>query len=100
MAGVNYRSKEINNYYYATSDEIVAKNEPQLSAYKAGGGFDVVGQVGVSYPVSKNVLFESYLRYTEVTDDISDSPVMQLFSKIDGRAENVTEFGLLFSYVF
>lgn len=100
MAGVNYRSKEIVNYYYSTSDEIVAKNEPQLSAYQAGGGFDVVGQVGVSYPVSKNILFESYLRYTEVTDDIIDSPVMQAFSKIDGRAENVTEFGLLFSYVF
>jgi len=100
LAGVNYRSSEIINYYYSTSDEIVAKNEPQLGAYQADGGLDVVTQVGVSYPVSQNVLFESYLRYTDVSDEIIKSPVMQAFSKMDGRAENVTEFGLLFSYVF
>jgi len=100
LVGVTYRSEEINNYYYSTSDEIIAKNEPQLGPYQADGGFDVVTQVGVSYPVSKNVLFESYLRYTDVSDEVSQSPVMRAFSKIDGRAENVTEFGFLFSYVF
>jgi len=100
MAGVNYRSEEIDNYYYSTSAELIAKNSPDLGAYQADGGFSVLGQIGVSYPISKNILFESYLRYTDVSDDISDSPVMQAFSKIDGRAENVTEFGLLFSYVF
>jgi len=100
MAGVNYRSEEIINYYYSTSDELIARNDPQLGAYRANGGFDVVGQVGVSYPVSENILFESYLRFTEVSDEISDSPVMQLFSDLDGRLENVSEFGILFSYVF
>lgn len=99
-AGVNYRSEEIINYYYSTSDEVVAKGEPSLGAYQADGGFDVTAQVGVSYPISKNILFESYLRYTDVSDSISDSPVMQAFANLDGRAENVSEFGILFSYVF
>jgi outer membrane scaffolding protein for murein synthesis (MipA/OmpV family) len=99
-AGVNYRSKEIVNYYYATSDEIVSLDTPIIPAYKADGGFDIITQVGLSYPVSESILFESYLRYTDISDSISDSPVMQLFSGLNDRSDNVTEFGLLFSYVF
>ncbi|MFT5691879.1 MAG: outer membrane protein [Oceanicoccus sp.] len=99
-AGINYRSEEIINYYYSTSDEIVAKGASSLGPYQADGGFDVTGQIGVSYPVSKNILFESYLRYTDVSDSISDSPVMQGITNLSGRAENVSELGILFSYVF
>lgn len=99
-AGVNYRSKEIINHYYATSDEIASLDAPILPAYKADGGFDIITQVGLSYPVSESILFESYLRYTDISDSISDSPVMQLFSGLNDRSENVTEFGMLFSYVF
>lgn len=98
--GINYRSEEILNYYYSTSDEIVAMNAAQLPAYGADGGFDVIGQLGVSYPITKDILFESYYRYTDVSDSISNSPVMKGFSALDGRAENVTEFGMLFSYIF
>ena len=99
-AGVNYRSEEIINYYYSTSDEVVAMNNPKLSAYNGDGGFDVIGQVGVSYPMTKDILFESYFRYTDVADSISDSPVMKGFATLNGRSENITEFGILFNYVF
>lgn len=99
-AGINYRSKEIVNHYYATSDEIVGLDASILPAYKADGGFDIIMQVGLSYPVSESILFESYLRYTDISDSIIDSPVMQLFSDLNGRSESVAEFGLLFSYVF
>jgi len=98
--GANFRSSEIINHYYSTSSEIVDLGIPRLAAYDADYGVDVIGQIGLNYPVSRDLLFESYYRYTDVSDSIADSPVMKLFSDLDGRSDNVTEVGMLMSYVF
>ncbi|OUS25377.1 hypothetical protein A9Q98_12465 [Thalassotalea sp. 42_200_T64] len=96
-AGIEYRSENILDYYYSTSEELEDFGFPH---YEADDGYNVIGQVGASYPVSENVLFETYFRYTDIADSISDSPIMQLAAQQPGRDDNITEFGLLFSYVF
>jgi hypothetical protein len=95
--GIEYRSEEILGHYYEPTIELQSVGFP---AYDADDGFDVTVQVGTSYPVSENLLFESYLRYTDFADSITDSPIIRTTSQIPGRAENATEFGILFSYVF
>jgi hypothetical protein len=96
-AGIEYRSEEILSHYYEPTIELQSVGFP---AYDADDGFDVTLQIGTSYPVSENILFESYLRYTDFADSITDSPIVRLASQFEGRDENETEFGILFSYVF
>lgn len=96
-AGVEYRSEEIIAHYFEPTIELQSVGFP---AYDASGGFDVTAQIGTSYPISENILFESYLRYTDLADSITDSPIIRTTSQIPGRDENATEFGILFSYVF
>lgn len=95
--GLEYRSKEILDYYYSTSELM---EQLGFRPYKAGAGTDVIGQVGASYPISEDVLFETYFRYTNVSDSISDSSIMQFAKYIPDRDPDITEFGLLLSYVF
>lgn len=95
--GFEYRSEAILDYYYSTTDE---QRKLSLPEYKAGHGIDFIGQIGASYPVSENILFETYYRYTNVSDSITDSPIMKLAAGLPTREENITEFGILFSYVF
>ena len=96
-AGVEYRSEKIIAHYFEPTIELQSVGFP---AYDASGGFDFTAQVGTSYPISENILFESYLRYTDLADSITDSPIIRAASQIPGRDENATEFGVLFSYVF
>ena len=96
-AGAEYRSEEIIAHYFEPTLELQSVGFP---AYDASGGFDFTAQVGTSYPISENILFESYLRYTDFADSITDSPIIRTTTQIPGRDENATEFGILFSYVF
>jgi hypothetical protein len=59
--GANFRSSEIINHYYSTSNELVQLGVPMFEAYDADYGVDVISQVGLNYPVSKDLLFESYV---------------------------------------
>ena len=97
MTGIQYRSAEILDYYYGTPDSIVGD---ELPAYEAGSGFDFTAQVGAAYPITENILFESYLRYTDVSSAVTDSAIIQQITTQPNRSKNVTEFGILFSYVF
>jgi outer membrane protein len=98
--GVTYHSAEILNYYYGTPfDQFDGPIEgPTIEGfdYQASSGIDVTAQIGVSYPISQDWIFESYARYTDVADSITDSPYIQRFS----TPESGKEFGLLVSYVF
>ena len=96
-AGLEYLSEEILSHYYEPTDELQNVGFP---SYDAGSGINVTTQLGVSYPISENVLFESYVRYTELSNSINKSPIVRLVKDLEGRDENVTEFGVLFSYVF
>jgi outer membrane scaffolding protein for murein synthesis (MipA/OmpV family) len=98
--GVTYHSAEILNYYYGTPidqfDGPIEGHTIEGFDYQASSGIDVTAQVGVSYPISQHWIFESYVRYTDVADSITDSPYIQRFSTPESRKE----FGLLVSYVF
>lgn len=96
-AGVEYRSEEIIARYFEPSPELQSAGFP---AYDASSGFDFTLQMTASYPITQNILFESYVRYTDIADSITDSPIISITSNIPGRAEAKTEFGVLFSYVF
>ncbi|MFT4807686.1 MAG: outer membrane protein [Paraglaciecola sp.] len=94
--GLTYRSAEILNHYYGTPDGPIIEGFD----YQASAGVDVTAQIGVSYPISENWIFESYFRYTDITDSITDSPFKQRHSQNYSLSENAFEFGILVSYVF
>ncbi|WKD48567.1 MipA/OmpV family protein [Microbulbifer spongiae] len=96
-AGLVYRSEEILDYYYSTTE---LQSQLDFPDYQAGAGIDFVGQIGASYPISENILFETYYRYTNISSSITDSPIVKLIIASPERKEDITEFGLLVSYVF
>lgn len=72
MAGANYRSAAVLDYYYGVS-------APQaqvtgLSEFSAGAGFGVAAEVGVTRALSKHWVFRSTARYAQLPDAIADSP--------------------------
>ncbi|PKI03533.1 MipA/OmpV family protein [Glaciecola sp. 33A] len=95
--GIEYRSEEILEHYFEPSAALQNAGGP---SYDATSGFDVTAQVSASYPISENILFESYVRYTDFADSITDSPIIRATSQLPGRNEAKTEVGILFSYVF
>lgn len=95
--GIKYRSSGILNHYYGISPEQAIELFP---VYSAGSGVDYTGQLGFSYPLTQNWLFEGYYRYTGLSSSISDSPMMQFTSTLKTRSKDISEFGFLVSYVF
>jgi outer membrane scaffolding protein for murein synthesis (MipA/OmpV family) len=96
-SGMEYRSEEIIEHYFEPG---LALQSVGFPAYEASSGLDFTLQVSATYPISQNFLFESYVRYTDIADSITDSPIIRITSQIPGRNEAKTEFGLLLSYVF
>ncbi|MCJ8271978.1 MAG: MipA/OmpV family protein [Psychrosphaera sp.] len=96
--GFQYRSEEIMDYYYGISQQIAIDSTP---AYHAGSGINITGQIGASYPLSESWVFESYLRYTEFSDSINDSPIVKNAISWDPtRSNNEYEFSVMMNYVF
>ncbi len=95
--GLEYRSEDMLDYHYGIPEEVATKN---FAAYNPGAGIDITAEVGVSYPISQNWLFETYYRHTELSDSINDSPIIQLASSLKDRSKNMSEFGILVSYVY
>jgi len=95
--GLEYRSADLLDYYYGISAEEATDN---LGEYQADAGVDFTTQLSTSYPISENWLFESYLRYTDLSKSINDSPVMKFTSGFSERIKEITEVGILVSYVF
>ncbi len=95
--GLEYRSQEMLDYYYGISDDMATKN---FAAYTPNAGIDVTAEVGASYPIRRNWLFETYYRYTDLSDGVTQSPIMQYASSLKSRTKNMSEFGILVSYVF
>ncbi len=95
--GLEYRSSDLLDYYYGISaDEASA----HFGQYQADSGIDLTTQLSASYPISEDWLFESYLRYTDLSDSVTDSPVMRFAKNLPERSEAMTEVGVLVSYVF
>lgn len=95
--GLEYRSGDLIDYYYGISSEEATANFGQ---YQASSGIDLTTQIRASYPFSKAWSIESYLRYTDLSDSISDSPVLRFVKNLPDRAEAVTEVGVFVNFVF
>lgn len=95
--GLEYRSAAMLDHYYGISAEEATEH---FGPYEADAGIDVTAQVSASYPITSNILFESYVKHTDFANSISDSPVMQFVGGLDDRAKARTEFGILVNYVF
>ena len=95
--GLEYRSAAMLDHYYGISAEEATEH---FGSYEADAGIDVTAQVSASYPISTNILFETYFKYTDFASSITNSPVMSFAGGLDGRAKERTEVGVLVSYVF
>jgi len=95
--GLEYRSAAMLDYYYGISAEEATEH---FGPYEADAGIDITAQVSASYPITSNILFETYIKHTDFSNSISDSPVMQFVGGLDDRAKARTEFGILVNYVF
>ena len=94
--GVTYRSAGMINHYYNLNVRV--DSEPALP--KLDDSLNVTAQIGASYSFAENWLFESYYRYTKLSDSIIDSPVIQLKDPVSGSVDHESEFALSVSYVF
>ncbi|MDP5213356.1 MipA/OmpV family protein [Pseudoalteromonas tunicata] len=84
--GVEYRNKDVVNYFYGIN-EIEG-----LAYYRGEAGFEYTGQVGASYPINEDWVFEGFIRTTLLPSGVSESPL------VDGN--KVAEAALVVKYVF
>ncbi len=84
--GVEYRNENVVNHFYAI-------NEVEgLPYYRGDAGFEYTGQVGASYPIGENWVFEGFVRTTLLPSGVSESPL------VDGN--KVVEAAMVVKYVF
>lgn len=84
--GVEYRNEDVINYFYGI-------NEVEgLPYYRGDAGFEYTGQLGTSYPINEDWVFESFVRATLLPAGVSNSPL------VDGST--IVEAAVLVKYVF
>ena len=84
--GIEYRNEDVVNYFYGI-------NEVEgLPFYRGEAGFEYTGQLGTSYPINENWVFEAFVRTALLPSGISDSPL------VDGST--VVDAALVVKYVF
>lgn len=71
LAGVNYSSAKVLNYYYGVSAQQSAASG--LAAYRAGAGLGVAAELGASYPLARHWVLHSTLRASRAARSVSDS---------------------------
>lgn len=84
--GIEYRNEDVVNYFYAI-------NEVEgLPYYRGEAGLEYTVQVGTSYPITEDWVFEAFVRTTLLPSGVSDSPL------VDGKT--VLDAALVVKYVF
>lgn len=71
LAGVNFGSARVMNYFHGVSAEQAAATG--LAAYRAGSGVSLAAEVGASYPLARNWVLRSTLRVGRLADSAADS---------------------------
>jgi hypothetical protein len=97
LLGAVYKSSGLLDHQFG-----VTGNEADgiVWAYEPSSGIDYMAHIDLSYPVSKNILFQVFSRYTLYSDAAMESPLIELAREWDDRPENEHEFGVLLNYVF
>jgi len=97
LVGAKYRSAGLMNYHFGVAE---SEADAVLNAYEPSSGIDYTAQIDLTYPVSKNVLFQVYSRGTIFSDEFLRSPIIGAPREFHGRPEKEHEFGVLLNYVF
>ncbi len=97
LVGAKYRSSSLMNYGFGVTE---SEADKVVGAYEPSSGVDYTAQIDLTYPISKNLLFQIYSSYTQYSDEILHSPIIKLVRKSDNRPEKEQVFGVLVQYVF
>jgi len=72
VVGADYNSAKTNRFWYGVTSEQASSRFP---AYDIGSTVEYSGELGVTYPVSENIVFRSAVRSIRIPDDIVNGPV-------------------------
>lgn len=97
LIGAKYRSSGLLDYKFGVTE---SEADAFVSAYQPSSGIDYTAQIDLTYPVTKNMLFQMYSRHLHYSDEVLDSPMVKITRKYDNRPEQEREFGILLNYVF
>lgn len=89
LAGLNYQSGELNNYYFGIDD---FEASPAFGAYSASSGISAATRWGVTYPIGRDWVFDSAVDYRRASSAVADSPLLD-----DTYSASI---GISISYVF
>ncbi|WP_049631771.1 MipA/OmpV family protein [Cellvibrio sp. pealriver] len=97
LVGAQYQSSGLLDHQWG-----VTENEADefISAYQPSSGIDYTAQIDLTYPVTKNVLFQMYSRHMLYSDETLDSPMVKKIREYHKHPEQEREFGILLNYVF
>lgn len=95
--GAQYRSEEIMDYYFGVDADEAGTF---FSEYHAEAGTRFTGLLQADYPLTENIVFQTYLSHTEFSDSAKESPLMRFLVDYLDRPDNETQVGLLINYVF
>lgn len=97
LLGAVYKSSGLLDHQYGVTE---GEADKIVWAYEPSSGIDYTAHIDLSYPVSKNILFQIYSRHTQYSDAVLDSPLTERARQWEGRPETEREFGVLLNYVF
>lgn len=97
LLGAVYKSSGLLDHHFGVTE---AEADKIFRAYEPTSGVDYTAHIDLSYPVSKNILFQIYSRHTQYSDAVLDSSLVELARQWEGRPETEREFGVLLNYVF
>ncbi len=89
IISAQYTSAETNNYWYGISDDEATQRFP---AYSLGSTISFSAEIGATYPLSEHWVYRSFIRYTDLTSEVSRSPLAD--------SNNTTTVITSISYVF
>jgi len=92
IVGVEYVSAKLNDYNLGVSDETASHFD--VDSYEADGSVNFSTEIGVTYPISENLVFRATGRAVTIPDEVTDSP---RYANLDSVA---TSFRTSLSYVF
>ena len=72
--GLRYYSSSINNYWFGVTADDATERYP---VYVPGNALLPEAEVGASYPLTRDWVLASQLRYLRYTDTIVDSPLVE-----------------------
>jgi len=87
--GTRFNSRKINQYWYGVTPEEATSQFPAFSPRSA---YLIEAELGTSYPIGRNLIFSSRMRYRRYPGEIVDSPL------VDGNKDVI--FTTSFNYVF